>query len=151
MKAWVMSKAKAQVVQSLLKIETILSDTTLLRSAVNWEDWNHTENQKEKPHFLRWITSLLFISFSKSLIITERRLTGLLFLDIDFSPKRSWIQGPQTRPSNSLENKIPPDTYWRVQLEYMKVQAHTSSQPPPGIQSGLGTLRKPKLIMTFQD
>ena len=26
--------------------------------------------------------------------------------------------------SNNLENKIPSDTYWRVQLVYMKVQAY---------------------------
>ena len=34
------------------------------------------------------------------------------------------------RPSNSLENKIPSDSYWRVQLVYKKVQAHSSLEPP---------------------
>ena len=33
------------------------------------------------------------------------------------------------RPSNNLENKIPSDTYCRVQLVYMKVQARSSSEP----------------------
>ena len=32
--------------------------------------------------------------------------------------------------SNNLENKTPSDTYWRVQLVYMKVQAHSSLEPP---------------------
>ena len=30
------------------------------------------------------------------------------------------------RPSNNLENKIPSDTYWRVQLTHMKVQIYSS-------------------------
>ena len=34
------------------------------------------------------------------------------------------------KPSNNLENKTPSDTYWRVQLVYMKVQAHSSLEPP---------------------
>ena len=34
------------------------------------------------------------------------------------------------RPSNNLENKTPSDTYWRVQLVWMKVQAHNFLEPP---------------------
>ena len=34
------------------------------------------------------------------------------------------------RPSNNLEKKIPSDTYWKVQLVRMKVQAYSSSEPP---------------------
>ena len=34
------------------------------------------------------------------------------------------------RPSNNLENKTLSDTYWRVQLECLKVQAHSSVEPP---------------------
>ena len=34
------------------------------------------------------------------------------------------------RPSNNLENKTPSDTYWRVQLVCVKVQATTSLEPP---------------------
>ena len=33
-------------------------------------------------------------------------------------------------PSNNLESKISSDAYWRVQLVFMKVQAHISSEPP---------------------
>ena len=34
------------------------------------------------------------------------------------------------RPSNNLENKNLSDTYWRFQLECMKVQGHSSLEPP---------------------
>ena len=30
---------------------------------------------------------------------------------------------------NSLQNKVSSDRYWRVQLECMKIQAHTSWEP----------------------
>ena len=33
------------------------------------------------------------------------------------------------RPSNNLKNNTPSDTYWRVELVFMKVQNHSSSQP----------------------
>ena len=28
-------------------------------------------------------------------------------------------------PSNNLQNKTPSDTYWKVQLVFMKIQAHS--------------------------
>ena len=34
------------------------------------------------------------------------------------------------KPSDSLENKTPSDTYSRVQLVCKKVKAHSSLQPP---------------------
>ena len=34
------------------------------------------------------------------------------------------------RPSNNQENMAPSDTYLRVQLVCMKVQAHSSLEPP---------------------
>ena len=34
------------------------------------------------------------------------------------------------RPSNNLENKTISDTYWRVQLVCVQVQAHSSLEPP---------------------
>ena len=33
------------------------------------------------------------------------------------------------RPSKNLKNKIPSDTYWRVQLVFMKIKAHSSIEP----------------------
>ena len=34
------------------------------------------------------------------------------------------------RISNNLENNTLSDTYWRDQLVYMKVQVHSSLEPP---------------------
>ena len=34
------------------------------------------------------------------------------------------------KPSNNLENMISSEIYWRVQLVYVKVQAHSSLEPP---------------------
>ena len=34
------------------------------------------------------------------------------------------------RPCNNLENKTLSDTYWGVQLVCMKVQTHSSLEPP---------------------
>ena len=34
------------------------------------------------------------------------------------------------RTSKNLENNIPSDTYWRVQLVFIKVQTYSSSRPP---------------------
>ena len=34
------------------------------------------------------------------------------------------------RPSKDLENKTASNTYWRVQLVCIKVQAHKSLEPP---------------------
>ena len=33
------------------------------------------------------------------------------------------------RPSNNLEHKTLSDTYWRVQLVFMKVQTHSTLEP----------------------
>ena len=36
------------------------------------------------------------------------------------------------KTSNDLENKIPSDTYWRIQLVCENVQAHSSLEQPLG-------------------
>ena len=41
-----------------------------------------------------------------------------------------WKKTNSAVVSNNLENKIPSNTYWRVQLACMKTQAHISSEPP---------------------
>ena len=68
----------------LLKAVSILSHTTVRRSAVDWKDQTILEIRK-RPHFSRWSTILLFTSFSKTLLTTERRLTGQYVLAIDLS------------------------------------------------------------------
>ena len=44
---------------------------------------------KKRPYFFMWSTILLFTSFSKTLLTTERGLTGWYFLAVDFSPTLS--------------------------------------------------------------
>ena len=41
------------------------------------------------------------------------------------------------RPSNNLENKTLSDTYWKVQLVCMKLQAHSYLEPPLEYNQGL--------------
>ena len=51
------------------------------------------------------------------------------------------------RLSNNLENKTLSDTYWRVQLVYMKVQPHFRTTT--GIQSGPDVFDESRFVMTF--
>ena len=55
--------------------------------AVDRDDWlikRHWKSEK-RPHFSSWSTILLFTSFSKTLLTTERRLTGRKFLAVHHS------------------------------------------------------------------
>ena len=70
------SSATAWVAPDLLNAPAILSDTIVRRSAVDREDLKPYCKSEKSPHFSRWSTILLFTSFSKTLLSTERRLTG---------------------------------------------------------------------------
>ena len=54
----------------------ILSDATVRKSAVDWEDQNPYQKSEKRPYFSKWSTILLFTSFSKTLLTIERGLTG---------------------------------------------------------------------------
>ena len=71
--------ATPRVALDLTKALVILSDTTVRRLAVDREDLKHTGNEKKGHIFLSDQQSLLFTSFSKTLLTTERRLTGSQF------------------------------------------------------------------------
>ena len=58
------------------KALAILSDTTVRRSAVDQEDLKRYWKSEKRPHFSRWSTILLFTKILKTLLTTERRLTG---------------------------------------------------------------------------
>ena len=75
MKALNRSKATAMVAPDLLNALAILSDTTVRISAVDWEDLKPYSKLEKRSYFCRWLTMLLFASFSKTLLTTERRLT----------------------------------------------------------------------------
>ena len=70
------SSASAWVAPDLLKALAILSDTVVRSCAVDREDLKPYWKSEKRPHFSRWSTSLLFTSFSKILLTTERRQTG---------------------------------------------------------------------------
>ena len=99
-KALDISKATARVAPNLLKALVILSDTTVRRSAVDTEDLKPYWKSEKRLHFFYVINNPIIYMFSKTLLITERKLTGWQFL-----------QGPPMRPSNNLKNKASLDTY----------------------------------------
>ena len=116
-KVWDMPIAATLVAPDFLKTCTIQSDTAVRWSAVDTEDLK-PYSKSEKATFLEVINKTIIDK-------TKRR--------VRFSQKTSLqcsqVQGPQIRPSNSLQNKISSDTCWRVhRLVYMKVQAHISSE-----------------------
>ena len=75
-KALDISSATARVAPDLLKAPAILSETTVRRSAVDWEDLKLYWKSEKRPHLSRWSIIILFTPFSKNLLTTERRLTG---------------------------------------------------------------------------
>ena len=40
------------------------------------------------------------------------------------------LKGPLMKPSDNMKNKIPSDTYWRVELVCTKVRSRSSLEPP---------------------
>ena len=70
-----LSSATARVAPELLKALVILSDTIVGRSAVDQEDLKTYWKSEKRPHFSRVINNSITI-FSKTLLATERRLTG---------------------------------------------------------------------------
>ena len=85
-KTFYISSAIARVAPDLLKALTILSDTNVRRSSVAREGSKPCGKLEKNPHFSRWLKCLLFTSFSKTLLTTERKLTGRYFLAVDLSP-----------------------------------------------------------------
>ena len=71
------SSATAQVAPDLLKALAILLDTTVRRPAVDEEDLKPYWKSQKRPYFFWQPTILLFTNSLKTLLTTERRLTGL--------------------------------------------------------------------------
>ena len=53
------SSATARVAPKLLKILAILSDTTVRRSPVDWEDLKPYWKSEKRPHFSRWWSTII--------------------------------------------------------------------------------------------
>ena len=108
--------------QTLSKALAILSDTTVRRSAVNWEDLQLYWKLEKRPQFSRCSKIFIIYKFLKD-FTNHRKKTSRV---VDFScrpfPNILKYRTPM-KPSNNLENKAPSDTYWRFQLVCKKVQA----------------------------
>ena len=68
LKAVDISSATARVTPDLFKTIAILSDTTVRKSAVDWEDLKPYGELENRLHFSRWSASLLFKGSSKTLL-----------------------------------------------------------------------------------
>ena len=75
-KALEISSSTAPVAPDLLKALTIISDATVIKSVVHREDLKPYCKSEKMSHFPRWSTILSFTNFSRTLLTTERRLTG---------------------------------------------------------------------------
>ena len=75
-KAFDISSTTARVARDLLKSLAILLDTTIRRSAVDWEDLKLYWKLQKKGLFLQEINKPIIYNFFKNLTTTERRLTG---------------------------------------------------------------------------
>ena len=85
-KALDISSAAARVAPDLWKALVVLSKTTVRRSAVDREDLKPYWKSYKGSQFSMWSTILLFTNFSKTLLTTERRITGRWFLAVDIFP-----------------------------------------------------------------
>ena len=110
------SSATAWVAPDLLRTLAILSDAIVRRSAVDRDDLKPYWKLNKRPYFSRWSRSLLFTSFSKTLLTTERRLTEWWFATMHLSPV---FLNTRTTDENFQESgkKIPWDIYSRVIYE----------------------------------
>ena len=75
------SSATAWVAQDLLKALTVLSYTTVRKSAADQEDLKPYWKLEKRQHLSTWSIVLLFedfttLGFSKTLLTTKRRPTG---------------------------------------------------------------------------
>ena len=118
-KALDMSSATDGAAPDLLKALAILSNTTVKRS-------QSIVNIIEKTAFFSVINNAIIYKFFKDLTVRKKTNWAVVF-SCRLFPQHSSIQAP---PSKNLENETTSDSYWRVQLVYMKVQAHSSLKPP---------------------
>ena len=147
-KALDVSGATARVAPDLLKVLAILSGTTVRRSAVDQEDLKPYWKSEKKPHFSMRSTILLFTSFSKTLLTSERRLTGWWFLAIDLSPTLlSTGTNDETFQQSGKQN-----SFRHILERSASIYKSSGSQffrTTTGIQSGPVAFDESRFFMTF--
>ena len=112
------SSATDWIAPGLLKALAILSDTSVRRCAVDWEDLK-PHGKSKRPHFSSWSTSLLFTSFFKD-FTNHRKKTNSAVVYRDYRRDLLTIW------------KTFRHIYWRVLLVCMTFQPHSSLEPPLG-------------------
>ena len=138
----------ARVAPDLLKsLETPL-DASVSRSAVDQKDLKPYWNAEKRPHFLRWSTSWLFTNLSKTLLTTEKRLTGRYFLAVELFP--TFLNTGIT--DDTLQHSHKQDSL--IQILNSSFSMYESSGPQlfiftPRIPSGSDAFNKSRLIMIF--
>ena len=144
-----MSSATSWVTPDLLlKALAILSDTMVRRYAVDWENLKPYWKSEKRPYFSRWSAILLFTSFLKTLLITERRLIWWQFLAVDFSPTflNTWTTDEtfqQSEKQDSLRH------YLKSSARMKESSGSQFFRTSIGIQSGPDVFDKSRFIMTF--
>ena len=81
-KPWIYIKCHSSNSFRPIKSPNNATDTTVRRSSVDRED----RKSEKSPYFSRWSTSLLFTSFSKTLLTIKRRLKRPYFFATNFFP-----------------------------------------------------------------
>ena len=113
--------------QILLKALVNLSNTTVRRSAVDQENLKSYWKQK-KPHtFLYLINNPIIYKFFKDCTNHRKMKRAVIFSSRPFPnilKQRDWWDLPTIWKTWLLQ------THWKVELVCMKVQAHSSSEPP---------------------
>ena len=97
-----------------------------------------------------WSTILLFTSFSKTLLITERRLTGQQFLVVDLFP--TFLNTGTT--DETLQQCGKKDSFRHILKSLASMYESSGSQfqflrTNTGIQSGPDTFDESRFVMTF--
>ena len=135
----------------LLKFLAILSDTTVRRSRVDQKTLKTTLKIRKRPHFSRWSTIVLFTSFSKTLLTTEKRLTRWKFLAEDLSSKFSTFLN--TRTINQASQQYgKQDSFRHILKSSTSVHESSSSRflrTTTAIQSGRHTFDESSFVMIF--
>ena len=121
-------KCYSQVSPDLLKALAILSDATVRRSAVDWEDPNHTGNQKKGHVSLG--DQQAYYKFLKDFTYHRKKTNMAVVFSCSPFP-------------NILKY------YSRVQLVYLNIQVHNSLEPPLEHNQDQMSLMNQGLLWTF--
>ena len=115
LKALDISSAIAQIAPDLSS-----PSNSIRFSPVFQEELKPYWKSENRPYFSRWTTSLLFTSFSKILLTTERGLTGQQFLDLSSPFSKILRYWGHRWDLSTIRKTRCLQTYWRFYLVCIK-------------------------------